>query len=377
MRRSHLFTSIMATAVLVLSAAATSAQSGQLRGHVLLKQADGTTVKAAGAQIDVFRTDLPGTYQLKADKDGVFVHAGLPFVGRYIVAASMPNAAPNLLPGVRAGQDVDYEIVLSPGDGHRMTEAEAKALVKPSGGGATPTGGGGAKLSPEEEAKRKAENERITKENEKNVNINKVVGEAFKAGNAALNAKNYDEALKQYDMGLAADPEQPSLLTNKAVALKARGVDRYNAALQTKDEAARTSGLDVAKADFKAAADAANKAAELIKKMPAATDPAEQKQQAVNRYATMSARAEAMRLFVTKADASQADAGAAAFEDYGYGANAARRRRRRQSVRCVSEDSGRETGRSRCKPGSRTGVVQHGRQSQVSGSSELLPALRR
>src|SRR4029077_2708860 len=34
------------------------------------------------------------------------------------------------------------------------------------------------------------------------------------------------------------------------------------------------------------------------------------------KYATMSARAEAMRLFVTKADGTQADAGAAAFQDY-------------------------------------------------------------
>ncbi len=316
MRRSYFITSIAAVAVLLCGAAAVSAQTGQLRGHVLLKQADGTTIKAAGAQVDVFRTDLPGSFPTKTDKSGVFVYAGLPFVGRYIIAASMPNAAPNFIAGVRVGQDIDYEVVLSPGDGRRLTEAEAKALVKPGGGGSTPTGGGGAKVTPEEEAKRKAENERIAKENEKNININKVVGEAFKAGNAALTAKNYDEALKQYDTGLAADPEQPSLLTNKTLALKARGVDRYNAAILTKDEAAKTSGLELAKADFKAAADAANKAADIIKKMPAATDPEEQKQQTVNKYATMSARAEAMRLFVTKADGTQADAGAAAFEDY-------------------------------------------------------------
>ena len=316
MRRSYFITSIAAVAVLLCGVAVVSAQVGQLRGHVLLKQADGTTIKAAGAQVDVFRTDLPGSFPTKTDKSGVFVYAGLPFVGRYIIAASMPNAAPNFIAGVRVGQDIDYEVVLSPGDGRRLTEAEAKALVKPGGGGSTPTGGGGAKITPEEEAKRKAENERIAKENEKNVNINKVVGEAFKAGNAALTAKNYDEALKQYDTGLAADPEQPSLLTNKTLALKARGVDRYNAAILTKDEAAKTSGLELAKADFKAAADAANKAADIIKKMPAATDPEEQKQQTVNKYATMSARAEAMRLFVTKADGTQVDAGAAAFQDY-------------------------------------------------------------
>jgi hypothetical protein len=242
----------------------------------------------------------------------------------------MPNAAPNFIAGVRAGQDIDYEVVLSPGDGRRLTEAEAKAMVKPGGGGATPTGGGGAKITPEEEAKRKAENERIANENKKNENINKVVGEAFKAGNAALNAggtadkannheeaiKLYGDAVQQYDSGLAADADQPSLLTNKASALKARGVDKYNAAIQTKDEAARATGLEVAKADFKAAADAANKAADLLKKAPAATDPEEQKQQTANKYAALSVRAEAMRLFVTKADGTQADAGAAAFEDY-------------------------------------------------------------
>src|SRR5438045_1288168 len=127
MRHSHFFTSIAAAAVLLCGAASISAQVGQLRGHVLLKQADGTTIKAAGAQVDVFRTDLPGSFPSKADKNGGFVYAGLPFVGRYIICASMPSAAPNLIPGARAGQEIDYEIVLSPGDGHRMTEAEAKA----------------------------------------------------------------------------------------------------------------------------------------------------------------------------------------------------------------------------------------------------------
>ena len=222
--------------------------------------------------------------------------------------------------------------MLGPGDGKRLTFDEAKAVA---GGGSVAGGGnsgssGGAKLSPEEEAKRKAENERIAKENEKNININKVVGDAFKAGNAALNAggladkannheeaiKLYGDAVQQYDMGLAADADQPSLLTNKASALKALGVDKYNAAIQTKDDAARATALEVAKADFKAAADAANKAADLIKKVPAATDPEEQKQQTANKYLAMSVRAEAMRLFVTKADASQADTAGAAFDDY-------------------------------------------------------------
>src|SRR5216684_8173540 len=112
MRRSYFITSIAAVAVLLCGAAVVSAQVGQLRGHVLLKQADGTTIKAAGAQVDVFRTDLPGSFPTKTDKNGEFVYAGLPYVGTYIIAVSMPNAAHNFIAGVRVGQDIDYEVVL-------------------------------------------------------------------------------------------------------------------------------------------------------------------------------------------------------------------------------------------------------------------------
>ena len=314
MRRSHFITSIAAVAVLLCGAASISAQVGQLRGTVKLVGADGKPAPVDGAVIDVFRTDIAGEYHTKSDKGGQWVFAGLPYVGTYIVAISAPGAQANAKGGVKAGREIPVDVILAPGDGKRLTLEQAKAAV---GGGSSSPGGGSESAS--DKAKREADLKKIDelkKENEKNLNINKVVGEAFKAGNAALTAKNYDEAIKQYDTGLAADPEQPSLLTNKTLALKARGVERYNAAIQTKDEAARTSGLEVAKADFKAAADAVNRASDLIKKVPAATDPAEQKQQVVNKYATMSARAEAMRLFVTKADASQSDAAAAAFEDY-------------------------------------------------------------
>ena len=318
MRRFHFITSIAAVAVLLCSAASISAQVGQLRGTVKLVGADGKPAPVDGAVIDVFRTDIAGEYHTKSDKGGQWVFAGLPYVGTYIVAISAPGAQANAKGGVKAGREIPVDVILAPGDGKRLTLEQAKAAV---GGGSSSPGGGSESAS--DKTKREADLKRIDelkKENEKNLNINKVVGEAFKAGNAALSAKNYDEAIRQYDTGLAADPEQPSLLTNKTLALKARGVDKYNAAIQMGDDdankAAKAAGLESAKTDFKASADAANKAADLIKKVPAATDPEEQKQQTVNKYATMSARAEAMRLFVTKADANQADAAAAAFEDY-------------------------------------------------------------
>lgn len=316
MRRSYLFTSIIAAAVLLFSVVAACAQTGQLRGHVNMKQADGTTVKAADALIDVFRTDMIGAYHTKTDKKGEFVFAGLPFIGHYIVAASMPNAAPYALKEVRPGKDIDYELNLIPGDGHRFTEAEAKTAVAgaSSGGGETAPSESAA-----DKAKREAlikENEKITAANKKADDTNKIVGEAFKAGNTALAAKNYEEAVKQYDVGLAADAEQAALLTNKAAALKAMGVDKYNAAIQSKDDAARNSGIEAAKASFKGSAEAADKAVELIKKEPAATDPNDQKRHDANKYAAMAVRAEAYRLYVSKGDPSQADNGITAFQDY-------------------------------------------------------------
>jgi tetratricopeptide (TPR) repeat protein len=316
MRRFYLFGSIIGIAVLALSAMTASAQTGQLRGHVVVKQADGTTVKGADAVIDVYRTDISGVFHTKTDKKGEFVFAGLPFVGTYIVAASMPNASPYAMRNVKVGRDIDYEVVLGPGDGRRLTEEEAKKVVSGGGADATTSGGGesaDAKAKREELIKK---NEEIAVNNKKAEDANKVVGESFKAGNVALNAKNYDEAIKQYDIGLAADPDQAALLTNKSAALKARGVEKYNTAIQSKDDAARTAGIDAAKADFKNAAETSDKAFELIKKEPAATDPNDQKRHEANKYAALNVRAEAYRLYVSKGDVSHADAGIAAFQDY-------------------------------------------------------------
>ncbi len=98
--------------------------------------------------------------------------------------------------------------------------------------------------------------------------------------------------------------------------MKALGVERYNTAIQSKDEAARTAGIDAAKANFKNAAETSDKAIELIKKAPAVTDPNEQKKYEANKYAAMSVRAEAYRLYVSKGAPSKADAGTVAFQDY-------------------------------------------------------------
>jgi tetratricopeptide (TPR) repeat protein len=329
----------LAVVILVAFASITAfAQVGELRGHVWMQQADGQKVPLADAQIDVFRTDMSAKYNTKTNKKGEFVFAGLPFTGTYVVAASHPTAAPNFLPGVKAGRDIPAEITLTPGNGKRLTLEEIKAAG--SGSEAPASSGGGAPArSSGESAADKAKREELMKKNaeieasnKKIAEANEVVARTFKAGNEALTAagplsreRKYEESIPKYtaavaayDEGLTADPEQPAILTNKAVALKGRGVDRFNSTLQSKtlDDAGKTAALQAAKDDFKAAAETANKAVALIKAAPVPTDPAEVQRYNANKYAAALTNAEAMRLFVSKVDQTKAEEGLNAFKEY-------------------------------------------------------------
>lgn len=316
MRLSYVLNFMIATAIVVFGASLARAQTGPLRGIVKLTAADGSTTPVANAIIDVFRTDITGEYHTKTGKKGEWVFAGLPFQGTYVVAVSAPGASPTTEGGVKLGREAPLELVLSPGDGHKLTRDEAIALSKSGGSGPVKGESAADKAKAAEAAKEMA---RVNAENEKIKNANQVISDAFKNGNAALTAKNYDEAIKQYDAGIAADPEHPgipSLLSNKSAAHRGRAVERYNAAIQSKDEATKSAGIEAAKADFKAAAESATKAVELFKKQPAATDPVTQKQNDLNKYYAYAARAEGMRLFVTKVDATKVDDGVTAYQEY-------------------------------------------------------------
>ncbi|HAF13199.1 MAG TPA: hypothetical protein DCK99_05755 [Blastocatellia bacterium] len=318
MFRRYLFPIIACAALIVLSGVLVSAQTGELRGHVTLKQADGTVVPAADVVIDVYRMDLTGKFNTKTGKKGGFVFAGLPYTGDYVIVASMPGAQAYWQSGVKAGRDVDYAIDLMPGDGKRLTLDELKTIMAAQGSGSR-AASGATKETGEDKAKRaelEKKNTEITAKNEKILKSNEIVTRTYKAGNDALLAKNYDEAIKQYEEGLAAYPEEPVLLVNEARAYTARGVDRYNAAITSGNDATKTSGIEAAKGDFRSAATSASKAVEMIKAQPAPTDPTAVTRYNNNKLAALTVNAEAHRLFVSKADPSQADAGLAAFKEY-------------------------------------------------------------
>lgn len=315
MRRKYFFISFVAAIMLLLSNLAVSAQVGPLFGEVMMQQADGTTVPAAGATIDVYRTDVSGKYQTKTDKKGKFVFAGLPYIGTFVITASAPNARADVLGNVKAGQDINYKLILSPGDGKRLNEAEAKTMAS----AATPNTGGGES---EEDRKKREEimrkNVEIEAGNKKIEEANAIINRTAKAGNEFLNAKRYDEAIAQYNEGIASDPThpgQPVLLTNKSVALSNRGILRYNESVTSKDEAAKKSSREAAINDWREAAATANKAVEFLKAESAPSDPAEVERSKKSKYLALAARAEAHRLLI-KGDTTQADAGYTAYQEY-------------------------------------------------------------
>jgi tetratricopeptide (TPR) repeat protein len=328
---SKYFIGALAVAVLLAVASVPAfAQVGELRGTVVMQQADGKKVPLADARIDVYRTDIKGQYDTKTNKKGEFVFAGLPFTGTYTVVASHPTAAANFVPGVKVGRGAPIEITVTPGNGKVPTREE---LEKMGGTSTAPPAAGAPSAADKAKAEElRKKNEEIENANKKITEANEIIGRTFKAGNEALNAANiaskagsgdqaiqkYTEAITQYDEGLAADPEQPAILTNKAVALKARGVERYNSAIKSKtlDDAGKTAALEQAKADFKAAADSSTKAVTMIKAQTTPTDPAELDRYNKNKYAALVTNAESMRLFVSKVDGTQADAGLAVFKDY-------------------------------------------------------------
>jgi tetratricopeptide (TPR) repeat protein len=259
MRIKLFFRAAVAALILAASVLVASAQSVTITGKVTLKQADGTEAPVEGAQIDIYRTDIKGEYRTKTNKKGEYTHAGIPY-GTFTIAVSAPGARPTFQGGLMLGRQSNNNFTLLPGDGSRLTLEQIKA----AGTAAPATGGTPAKESEEtKKAREEYEKEvaRVAEANKKIEESNTVVKRTFEAGNAAYTAKNYDEAVRQYNEGLAADPEQAVLHLNKSLALRLGAVDKYNAAVKAKDQA----GREAAKADFKASAESADKAVQLFR----------------------------------------------------------------------------------------------------------------
>ena len=316
MRFKSLLLALASAFLLAASASVADAQVLQISGKVTLKQADGSVVPVSGAQIDIYRTDIKWETQVKTNKKGEYMHAGIPFVGTYTLAVSAPGARPDYIRDVRLSQSPTNNFELQPGDGMRLTLDQ----IKSANAGARAAGGGTA--APAESKESKAAREELLRKNKEIEESNKKIGEAneiitrtFKTGNDAFAAKNYDAAIAAYNEGLAAR-EEPALFSNKSIALRMRGAERFNAVVNSTDQAAKTAGMEAAKKDWADAAEAGKKALDLMNAMSPPMEATEKSKYDQNKLAALASYAEAMRLVGTKVDQSRADEAYQVYSEY-------------------------------------------------------------
>ncbi|MGH9853731.1 MAG: carboxypeptidase-like regulatory domain-containing protein, partial [Blastocatellia bacterium] len=98
MKIKHLWSMFAGCALIAFASLTAAAQVGRLEGDVV--KAD-TKEPIAGAEVQIERTDIKGSYPVKTDKKGHFLHAGVPYVGTYTIIVSAPGCQPDFIQGIR------------------------------------------------------------------------------------------------------------------------------------------------------------------------------------------------------------------------------------------------------------------------------------
>ena len=171
------------------------AQTGNINGTVI--STDGTPL--VGAMMLIDRQEITQHFETETDEDGRFFHAGLP-TGTYRVTLQVDGRTIQYRDGlqIRGGTTADASFDL---------QALADMLLESEEGRAA------------EERRLKAEATR----------------DSFALGRTALDAKNYDEAVTQFEFALESDDTQHVIYANLADALS--GAKRYDEAVATYQKA--------------------------------------------------------------------------------------------------------------------------------------------
>jgi tetratricopeptide (TPR) repeat protein len=318
MHIKSIFSLFLGAAFIVTIAAGASAQTSPVRGEVRMQKQDGTVVPVADATVEAYRVDIGrGTMPpSKTNRKGEFSFVGFPLGQTFALAVSGPGIGPRVEPRVKAGQE-NLVIVVTEGDGRKLTEDEVREVVAAVG-----TGTG---QMTEEDRKKQAElekkNAEIAAKNRQIQESDAVASKANTEGIAALKAGDYTLAINKFTEGVAAVPDYvgstPVLLNGKMVALKARGHNIYKEGATSPDANVRRERYEVANRDYDEALAAYEQAMQVIKNAPAPTDAAGQKQRQNLTLELMSNAMEVHRLkAVSGVDTTKGKAAEAIFEQY-------------------------------------------------------------
>jgi tetratricopeptide (TPR) repeat protein len=222
MRTRNLWLALITVTLLILTAVSAAAQVGRIEGTVKKK---GTDEPIAEATVEIVRTDIKGNWTLKTDKKGVFLHAGIPFVGTYTILVSAPGHEPWYATGVRPDRE-QVKVELGPGDGRKLTIEDlkkAQAAAPAAGGGAAPQVNEAEMKKRQEEFEK--ERAKVEKHNANVAEVNKLLA----AGNQLIQSKDYSGAINSYNEAIKLAPDEHVLFRNLSIALLNRGVNNFNA----------------------------------------------------------------------------------------------------------------------------------------------------
>jgi hypothetical protein len=128
MNIKHLLSVFAGCALIALASLTATAQTGRFEGDVV--KAD-TKEPIVGAEVQIERTDIKGSYPVKTDKKGHFLHAGVPYVGTYTVIVSAPGCQPDFIQNIKGSFTEPIKFELRPGDGKKTDDRRREGRAGP------------------------------------------------------------------------------------------------------------------------------------------------------------------------------------------------------------------------------------------------------
>jgi len=280
---------LLVVAMAALASLTAAAQTGRLEGDVV--KAD-TKEPIVGAEVQIERTDIKGSYPVKTDKKGHFLHAGVPYVGTFTIIVSASGCMPDFVQNVKGSQTEPIKFELRTGDGKKLSLADVKGMQANAPKGGQPMSAAEQKKMMEEYEKKRSE---VESKNKQMMEEHENMKKRFEAGQKLMADKDWNGAANEFSEAAKLDAEQQAVWQGLALALYNRGVTNFNES--TKDPS-NSSKRDAAKQDFNDSINAIGKALALVE--PLLNDPQKGPQAKKSKSAYLKTKADAEGLLAKK-----------------------------------------------------------------------------
>jgi tetratricopeptide (TPR) repeat protein len=189
-------------ALLIAFAASSEAQTGAIAGRVI--GPDGQPLR--DAMVFITRTDIRGNYKVKTNRKGEYFHAGLP-LGQYEVKLELGGKEVDTVRGVRTTLGDPTEVNFNMQELMKRQQAMQQAAE---------TGQLTEEQKREMTPEQRAAMEKTMRERSEALKKNKVLNDMFNAGMAAMEAKQWDQAVDAFSKAGEMDANQHVIWANLA-----------------------------------------------------------------------------------------------------------------------------------------------------------------